>query len=55
MKIGSTYKIVIDINGKILTYTGTVISEDEIFLTFKDKYGVTYSKNKKTILSAEEE
>jgi hypothetical protein len=55
MKIGSTYKIVIEVNGKVLTYNGRIISEDDNFITFIDRYGVTFSYNKKNVLSLEEE
>ena len=53
-KIGSTYKIVIDIHGKILTFTGEIISEDDNFITFTDKYNKTYTYNKNNLISCEE-
>ena len=54
MKLNSSYKIVIEIDGRTLTYTGKVIQEDDMFLTFIDKFGKTYSYNKNKIVSAEE-
>ena len=54
MKTGSTYKIVVDVNEKFLTFTGTIISEDEDFITFTDKFGTTLSYNKNKIVSFEE-
>lgn len=54
MKIGVSYKITIEINEKILTYTGRIISEDDSFITFEDKFGTTFSYNKNNIISAEE-
>ena len=54
MNIGDTYIIRVDVEGRIFTYTGEIISEDEMFITFKDKYGKTFSYNKNKILSFEE-
>ena len=54
MKLNTTYKIVIQVDGRTLTYTGKIISEDDIFLTFVDRFGKTLSYNKSTIISAEE-
>jgi hypothetical protein len=54
MKIGESYKIVIDVDSRVLTYTATIISDDGIFITFKDKFGKTFSYNRKNIISFEE-
>jgi len=54
MKIGESYKITVEVNGKLLTYTGKIISEDDDFVTFSDKFGTTFSYNKKNIVSMEE-
>lgn len=54
MNIGDTYIIRIEIEGRIFTYTGKIISEDNDFITFVDKYGITYSYNKNKIISLEE-
>ena len=54
MKIGAVHKIVIVIEGKILTFTGKIISEDASFITFIDKFGTTLNYNKSTVRSAEE-
>ena len=53
MNIGDTYIIRVDVDGRLFTYTGTIISFDETFITFKDKYGVTFSYNKNKIISLE--
>ncbi|GAH81936.1 unnamed protein product, partial [marine sediment metagenome] len=53
MNIGDTYIIRIDVEGKIYTYTGKIISEDDNFVTFIDKYNNTFSYNKNKILSFE--
>lgn len=54
MNIGDTYIIRIEVNGRFLTYTGKIISEDDDFITFSDKFGSTFSYNKKNIISMEE-
>lgn len=54
MKIGAVHKIVVVIEGKILTFTGKIVSEDNSFITFIDKFGSTLSYNKSTIRSMEE-
>jgi hypothetical protein len=53
MNIKETYIIRVDVDNKIFTYTGKIISEDNNFITFKDKYGTTFSYNKNKILSFE--
>lgn len=42
------------VNGILLTYTGEIISQDDIFLVFIDKFGNKISLNKKNIDSIEE-
>ena len=54
MNIGDTYIIRVEVDNRIFTYTGKIISEDNDFITFKDKFGKTYSYNKNKILSLEE-
>ena len=54
MKINETYKLTIDVNGKILTFTGKIISEDDNFITFVDRYNSVLAYNKRNIISAEE-
>jgi hypothetical protein len=55
MEQNKTYIIRIDMgNGKLFTYTGKIISEDPIFITFIDTFsGKTLSYNKSKILSFE--
>jgi len=53
MNIGDTYIIRIEVEGRLFTYTGKIVSEDESFITFTDKYGKTFSYNKKNIISFE--
>ena len=55
MNIGDTYIIRVEVEDRIFTYTGKIISEDENFITFIDKYGKTFSYNKNKILSLEVE
>lgn len=54
MNIGDTYIIRIEVEGRLFTYTGKIISEDEHFITFIDKYESTFSYNKNKIISFEE-
>lgn len=54
MNIGDTYIIRVKVEEKIFTYTGKIISVDDDFVTFIDKYGKTFSYNKNSILSFEE-
>ena len=54
MKVGESYKIVVSVQEKLLTYTGKIISNDESFITFIDRYGKEYSYNKLNIISFEE-
>ena len=54
MKIGYTYKIVVYVDGRILTYTGIINEIDEMFISFTDKYGQKFSYNKSKIISFEE-
>jgi hypothetical protein len=53
-KINSTYKISIKIGTAVLTYTCAISAEDEIFFTFKDKFGEEITYNKNLILSVKE-
>lgn len=42
-------------NARLFTYTGKIIKEDNLFITFIDNYsGKIYSYNKSKILSFEE-
>jgi hypothetical protein len=54
MNIGRYYIIRVMVDGRLFTYTGKIISEDEDFVTFIDKYGKTFSYNKSNIVSFEE-
>ena len=54
MNIGDTYIIRIEVNEKLLTYTGKIISDQDGFITFIDKYNQTFSYNKANIISFEE-
>jgi len=53
MEQNITYILRITIDGRLLTYTGKIISEDEHFITFSDKFGKIISVNKKNIESYE--
>jgi len=54
MELNKTYVIRTTINGRLLTYTGKIISNDDIFITFLDKFEKKISINKKNIESYEE-
>jgi len=54
MNINDTYIIRIEIDNRIYTYTGKIISEDSDFITFLDKYEKVWTYNKKNIISFEE-
>lgn len=54
MNIGDTYIIRIEVENKLYTYTGKIISEDSTFITFIDKYGKRWTYNKDKIISFEE-
>ncbi len=54
MEQNRKYIIRILINNQLLTYTGKVISEDELFISFLDRFGKIISVNKSTIQSYEE-
>ena len=55
MKIGTTYKIIVSVDGRNITFTGKIVEEDDTtFLTFIDKFGVTLSYNKSRIVYIEE-
>lgn len=51
MKIGKTYKIIVEIAGKELTYTAKVISKEDGFISIIDKFGNLYNYNKNKIVS----
>lgn len=53
MNIGTTYIIRVEVDGRLFTYTGKIISDDGTFITFQDKYDKTFSYNKSKIISFE--
>ena len=54
MEQDKTYIIRFDIAGKELVFTAKIISQDENFITFKDKFNKILTYNKKYIVSIEE-
>ncbi|MFH1644562.1 MAG: hypothetical protein ABIA74_05300, partial [bacterium] len=50
LKIGNSYMIILKINNTTLTYHCKIISEDEHFITFIDKYGKEFTYNKNLII-----
>ena len=50
IKIGCSYKILVNINS-VLTYYGDVISQDDVFVTFIDDRNKTHIFNKVSIIS----
>lgn len=54
MEMNRTYILRITIDNRLLTYTGKILSIDENFVTFLDKFNKKISINKKNIESFEE-
>lgn len=54
MEQDKTYIIRFEVNNKELVFTAKIISEDENFVTFLDKFGKTLTYNKKYLVSSEE-
>ena len=54
MELNKTYIIRILINNSLLTYRGTIISEDINFICFIDKFNKKISVNKNQVQSFEE-
>lgn len=52
--INKTYKFIFQVGRNNLTFTGTVISVDDNFVEFKDKFGKTLHYNLNSIISYEE-
>ena len=49
------YKIQIEVRGNNLTYNNCkILSEDETFLEFSDKFGIIFKVNKSQIIIMEE-
>jgi len=53
MNINEDYIIRIEVEGRLFTYTGKIISDEDGFITFIDKYNQTFSYNKANIISFE--
>ena len=54
MKIGGNYKIVVNVNGELLTYTAKLNSDDGFFVNFTDKFGKRWDYKKDLCVSFEE-
>ena len=54
MIIGKKYRMCIQVGEKALSFTGKIISIDNIFITFIDKFRKKLSYNLKHIISFEE-
>ena len=54
LKINSKYILRFNLNGKILTYTGVILSVDNMFVQFKDKFNDILNYNLNTLSSYEE-
>jgi hypothetical protein len=54
MEQNRTYILRITLDNRLLTYTGKILSVDENFVTFLDKFDKKISVNKKNIESYEE-
>jgi len=53
MKINQKYILVFDVNGKLLTYIGKIIEEDNLFITFIDRYDKIICYRKLNLVSFE--
>ena len=53
-KKDKTYILSFKINEKVLTYTATNVKQDEIFISFIDKFGSIFNLNKNYIFSVKE-
>ena len=53
MEQNKKYVIRVDVAGKLFTYTGIILSEDEHFVTFESR-GEKWTYNKDRIISFEE-
>lgn len=49
IELNKTYIIRVIISNQTLTYHATILSEDEDFITFKDKFGKIQRYNKNVI------
>lgn len=54
MEVNKTYIIRFEINDKELVFTAKIISIEDNFITFTDKFGKILTYNKKNMISAEE-
>lgn len=54
MELNRQYIIRVLIDGTLLTYSGVIISQDDFFICFIDKFHKKISVNKKNIQSFEE-
>jgi len=54
LTLGNSYKIIVSIEGTLLTYKCKVISIDDNFVTFIDKFNKTYSYNLHNVIAIEE-
>lgn len=54
MELNKTYILRVTIGGRLLTYNAKIISIDNEFISFLDKYNNKISVNKKNIDSYEE-
>ena len=54
MEQNKKYIIRVEVKDRLLTYEGEIVSQDDFFITFIDKFGKEWSYNKNTIVSFEE-
>ncbi len=52
LKKGVKYTLVFNVGGKVLTYTGTIISYEENFIVFTDKFGEEFTYNVNSLISS---
>ena len=51
LQVGNSYKIGLEINNAILTFTCRITEIDDPLFTFIDKFGEKYTYNKRLIIS----
>lgn len=54
IEVGKKYKLVLEINGRILTYIANIIDIDETFISFIDINNNKFNYNINKIISYEE-
>lgn len=54
LEVGKKYVLIFEMGKHLLTYTATIVSVDEMFVTFTDKFGKDYSFRISNLISYNE-